>query len=111
MIYLSSPYSHPDPVVRAARFGSTCRLAAMFESAGDTVYSPVIHGDATADYDVPGDHWRPHREMLEACDDVVVLVIDGWEESTGLQAEIDLAEELGKPVLYMVCVCGPGVAA
>lgn len=32
MIYLASPYSHPDPEVRAARFAAACRGAAGLAS-------------------------------------------------------------------------------
>jgi hypothetical protein len=28
MIYLASPYSHPDPLVRKARFDAACRATA-----------------------------------------------------------------------------------
>jgi hypothetical protein len=38
------------------------------------------------------------RQLIEACDEVVVLMIDGWRESVGVRAEIGLAGELGKRV-------------
>ncbi len=38
---------------------------------------------------------------LEVCDKVVVLMIDGWKESVGVQAEIAIARELGKPVSFL----------
>jgi len=41
------------------------------------------------------------REHLERCDEMVVLMLDGWEESAGVQAEIRIARELGKPVRYL----------
>jgi hypothetical protein len=37
---------------------------------------------------------------LRRCDEVVVLMLDGWERSEGVQAEIRIAEALGKPVRY-----------
>ena len=41
------------------------------------------------------------REHLERSDEAVVLVLDGWQESRGVQAEIRIARELGKPVRYL----------
>ncbi|MCP4786571.1 MAG: DUF1937 family protein [Fuerstiella sp.] len=35
------------------------------------------------------------------CDEVVVLTLDGWRNSEGVQAEVRIAAELGKPVRYL----------
>ena len=43
MIYLASPYSHPDPSVREQRFQNACRIAAELMRSGRIVYSPVAH--------------------------------------------------------------------
>ncbi len=32
---------------------------------------------------------------------VVVLMLAGWEASVGVQAEIQIAQELGKPIAYL----------
>ena len=32
---------------------------------------------------------------------LLVLCLDGLEESTGVQAEIELAKEFGKPIYYV----------
>jgi len=34
MIYLASPYSHPDPAVRAERYRAACRATAALLLAG-----------------------------------------------------------------------------
>ena len=34
---------------------------------------------------------RHDRRFLETCDEVVVLKLDGWEQSVGVQAEIAIA--------------------
>jgi Domain of unknown function (DUF1937). len=44
MIYLASPYSHPDPLVREARFDAACRAMADLVHAGQIVFSPIVHG-------------------------------------------------------------------
>ena len=39
--------------------------------------------------------------LLEMCHEVVVLMLDGWRESVGVQAEIAIARELEKPITYL----------
>jgi hypothetical protein len=43
--------------------------------------------------------WAPlARQYIARCDKVVVLQLDGWRESEGVQAEMALAREFGKRV-------------
>jgi hypothetical protein len=44
---------------------------------------------------------RFDRAFLETCSEVRVLTLDGWRESRGVQAEMALARELGKPVILV----------
>jgi Domain of unknown function (DUF1937) len=104
MIYLASPYSHPDLQVRDARFDAACRVAARLIRTGKPVFAPVVQGHPLARYGVPSDwtFWRPlAREYLSRCDELVVLQLDGWRESEGVQAELAMASELGKRVDYL----------
>ena len=104
MIYLASPYSHPDPLARQARFDAACRAAAGMIRAGQPVFAPIIQGHPLVPYGVPSDwsFWEPlAREYLKRCDAVFVLQLDGWRESEGVQAEIALALELRKRVYHL----------
>jgi nucleoside 2-deoxyribosyltransferase len=104
MIYLASPYSHPDPAVREQRFRAACQAAVALLHAGRVVFSPIAHSHPLAQHGLPGNwhFWeRYDRAFLERCDEVLVLMLDGWEESVGVQAEIRIARELGKPVGYL----------
>lgn len=104
MIYLASPYSHPDQAVREQRFRAACRAAVALLRAGQLVFSPITHSHPLAQHGLPGNwqFWeRYDREFLERCDEVVVLMLPGWKESVGVQAEIRIAGELGKPVRYL----------
>jgi hypothetical protein len=105
MIYLASPYSHPDPLVQEARFESACRTTAELVRAGQAVFAPVVQGHSLVRYGVPGDwkFWQPLvSDYLARCDEVQVLQLDGWRESEGVQAELALAAEMGKRVDYLV---------
>ena len=104
MKYLASPYSHPDPAVRELRFQAACAATAKLLRDGHLVYSPVVHGHPLVRYGLPTDwsFWERHdRQHLERCDEVVVLKLDGWRESVGVQAELRHAEALGKSVRYL----------
>ena len=104
MIYLASPYSHPDPLVRQIRFDAACRAAAALIKAGHAVIAPIVQGHPLVRFGVPGDwsFWAPlAREYIARCDEVLVLQIDGWRESQGVRAELALARELCRRVDYL----------
>lgn len=104
MIYLASPYSHPDPEVRELRYREVCRCAARLMRAGQHVFSPIAHSHGIAQHGVPGDwaYWESlDRRFLEMCDEVGVLMLDGCHESKGVQAEIRIARELGRPITHL----------
>jgi len=104
LIYLASPYTDPDPVVITRRYEAACRAAAELIRQGKTVFSPICHSHGIARYGVPIEwgFWQRHgRRFLEVCDEVVVLMLNGWQESVGVQAEIAIARELGKPVTFL----------
>ncbi len=104
MIYLASPYSHPDTAVREQRFRAACHAAVALLHAGRVVFSPIAHSHPLAQHGLPGNwhFWeRYDRAFLERCDEVMVLMLDGWQESVGVQAEIRIARELGKPVRFL----------
>jgi nucleoside 2-deoxyribosyltransferase len=104
MIYLCSPYTHPDPAVVQRRFDAVCRAAAELIRQGQIVFSPVAHSHPIARYGLPGNwaFWqRQDLALLAACDELVVLKLDGWQHSRGVQAEIAAAKALGKPVAFV----------
>jgi len=104
VIYLASPYSHPDPAVREQRFREACVAAAALLRAGHAVFSPIAHSHPLVAHGLPTDwsFWeRQDREHLQRCDEVVVLMLDGWEASVGVREEIRIAREIGKPVRFV----------
>jgi nucleoside 2-deoxyribosyltransferase len=104
MIYLVSPYSHPDPAVREQRFRAACQAAAALMRAAHLVFSPVAHSHPIAMCGLPTDwgFWqRQDLRLLAQCDAVVVLQLDGWVESRGVRAELEVARALGKPIWFL----------
>ncbi len=104
MIYLASPYSHEDPIVCEQRYEAACRATAGLLRRGHPVFSPVVHSHPLVRYGLPGDwdFWeRCDRALLRCCREMIVLMLDGWRESRGVQAEIDLAIEMELPIRYL----------
>jgi hypothetical protein len=98
IVYLGSPYSRPNPVVREARFQAVCQAAAHLMKAGLHVFSPIAHthpislaGSLPDDWE----YWQYYDEaMLSTCRAFVSLRLEGWEESTGLRNELKIATRL-----------------
>ena len=55
LIYLASPYSHPDFVVRQRRFDADCQATATMVRAGLIVFSPIAYSHPLTRYGLPGD--------------------------------------------------------
>ena len=101
LIYLVSPYNHNDPRVREHRFDQVCLCASRLMNKGHFIFSPIAHTHPIAAYGLPKgwEFWeRYDTAIIERVDEVWVLMIDGWEASTGVSAEICMAVRLGKPV-------------
>ena len=105
LVYLACPYTHPDPSVREARFRAVTRAAAVLMREGVHVFSPITHTHPVllaGDLPCVWEYWEEYdRAFLDACRALVVLQEDGWEQSTGVRAEVALAEKLGLPCYFV----------
>lgn len=106
LVYLASPYSHPDGHVRTKRFEEVCKKAAELMGAGYLVFCPIAHSHPIEVIGMPdiksGDWWlRQDFAILKACDELVVLKMDGWDKSYGVGKEIEFAKNHNIPVVYM----------
>jgi hypothetical protein len=105
LVYLASPYSHPDPAVRQQRFELACKAAGTLMAHGMLVFSPIAHTHPIAEFCALPKGWefweKFDRAFISVSRALIVLTIDGWKDSTGVQAEIRIAKELGIPVDYL----------
>lgn len=105
MIYLATPYSHDDPNVRAARFDQACIIAGTLMNSGHLVFSPIAHSHPIAlkcELPTTWDYWRRYDYRMLLCSTkLVVAMMDGWQESKGVQAEITIAKEFDIPIEYL----------
>jgi len=104
-IYLATPYSHDNPEIRKARFKKINRVAAALMREGNLVFSPISHTHPIAlagDLPKGWEFWKEYdRTFIDWCDEVQVFMQEGWKESTGVSAEIEIARELDKPVIFI----------
>ena len=104
IIYLAAPYTHADSSVCEERFEKITEYAASLIRKQMIVLSPVTMCHPMTKYGLLGDwqFWeRFDRAYLMLCSRMIVLCLPGWKESKGVQAEIQIMKELGKPVEYV----------
>lgn len=110
LIYLASPYTHESAEVMQARYLAAVDACASLLRAGMVVYSPIVHcHHISANHELPTDwqYWQKFDEvMIGKADCLAVLMIDGWNRSRGVAAEIQIAERLKKPLHFLELVNG-----
>jgi len=104
MIYLASPYSHEDPKIMDERFEAVCKCTAYLSKMGLVVFSPIAHSHNLVKYDLPTswEFWsRIDMAFISRCDELWALTLDGYRESKGVTAEIQIAREIGMKVVFI----------
>lgn len=104
LFYVACPYSHKDKAVMVERWEKVNKFAAKLMAKGWYIYSPISHTHPIAVVgDLPRgwDFWHGYDTcMISRANGLIVFMIDGWKESTGVQAEIKLAKDYQIPVSY-----------
>jgi hypothetical protein len=105
VIYLASPYSHPDDNIRENNYRLVSKIAADMIANGDVVISPIAYGHPLLDFtEMPSD-WKFWSDfclaMLAKCDEMLVCKMPGWNKSRGVAEEIKYAKEHKIPVTYI----------
>lgn len=81
-------------------------IAAHLATKGYIFFCPIIQSHWIAYYgeisNTSWEYWKNFdTEMLIRCDALLVATIPGWEKSIGVQAEIQIAKDLKKPIKYV----------
>lgn len=105
LVYLATPFYHQSYDIMELRFKIVSRVAAEFMIKGVHVFSPISHCYPMArEADLPRgwDYWQHYdRKMIRMCSRMIVLMLDGWKESSGIKHETELAKEMGIPIEYI----------
>lgn len=106
MIYLAMPYTHVDPAVMEDRYQTGLDVIVRLMLSGEVVISPIAHSHPIAMRN-PAianefEAWRELDEtLILASDTVYVLTLEGWEDSYGVQQEVEFATARDIPVVYI----------
>lgn len=105
MIYLGTPYSHPNPLIEDIRFELAMSVAATLATHSIPCYVPIAFWHPTSrKHSLPGDHefWLlQDYAMIERCDEGWFMASEGFHSSKGIRHEIECFEALGKPVYLL----------
>jgi len=98
LLYIASPFTHPDPVVSHGRFVDVCRATAYLIDQGWLAYSPITHTVPLGEYGSMKTTWKDWESydtrFLTQCHGLALLKLNGWERSVGVQAELTHATQL-----------------
>ena len=112
-IYLATPYSLVGGTKRASRFIEWWRfrqvnkIAARWMEEGFNIFSPITMSHPVGrclSSTAPDDHefWLGiDFAWIDCCDELWVFQQNGWDESYGVNKEIEYAQRHGMPVRYL----------
>jgi len=107
-VYLASPYSHANHAIEQMRFDMVTRLGAKLQTENKNVafIAPITQSHTFKQYEPSlGGAFSEWKDIdltyISICDEVWVLMMNGWKESVGVTAEIQFAEDNNIPVKYL----------
>lgn len=105
--YISNPYNGTDEQ-KEERAKIAAEVCGKLLKQGLFAWSPIVHNHAMMKvYDQFTLEERKELmlefdfSLLQEAQGMIVLTIDGWEESYGVSQEIALCEELEIPITYL----------
>jgi len=105
LIYLASPYSHPDPLTEDLRYAQVLDFVYITRNDYELIYSPIVYWyPIVRTYNMPGDALtfkKLNETMMGKSDEIWVYTLPGWAESKGVKMEIRWALACEKNVRYI----------
>jgi Domain of unknown function (DUF1937). len=109
LVYLSIPYSDKSKLVVRRRMEVFNQITLKLLSMGVHVVSPMLveHLLTDTDIEITYDRWSEYCEtMMNSCDELWVIQVEGWDKSTGVKAEIEYAKKTKKAVAFLEVASG-----
>ncbi len=104
LTFVSCPYTDVDPTVIESRISVVYGQIAKLLELGHVPVSPLLMHAVNTRHHINNDweFWERYSiELLSQCSAMVVLMIQGWEESVGVTAEIEYARSHNIPITYV----------
>jgi hypothetical protein len=103
--YLASPYTHPELDVMDHRYEAAMSALNYLLQCRMWTYSPIVHCHELAKtHHLPrhAGFWRSYnRAMLDSARSLIILTIDGWDDSVGVADEMKTAKRLHLPTSFL----------
>lgn len=104
-IFVAGPFNHPNTDIKEHRIETIKQYCVDKFREGNSPISALLMGLVYAEHSqlpTDTDTWRTFSEtLLKGCDELHVLMLDGWKESSGVQSEIKAAEKLNIIIKYI----------
>jgi nucleoside 2-deoxyribosyltransferase len=101
-IYMASPYTHSDKTVMETRYQLALDGCSKLIGMGFCPISPIAQSHPVAnkhDMGLSFDTWENiDYAMIDMCDELWILDIDGVDESSGVRKELIYALSKRKPI-------------
>jgi hypothetical protein len=103
-IFVAAPFNGTE-VEKEERVKNLSEYCVKLFNQGDSPISALLMGLSFAKYgNLPTDTetWKIFSEtLLKGCDELHVLMLDGWDKSTGVSIEIAKANNMGIEIKYI----------
>lgn len=105
LCYIASPYSHYKAGLDAA-YADVGAATWKLHAAGIKAYSPIVYchpiARAMGVDPLDADFWMAlAKPVLERCDALVIIRLEGWDKSYGMSIENDRFRAAGKDVWHI----------
>ena len=102
MIYIAAPFWDANQKTRNYRRRKAIEYSERLFHKGIRFYSPLLYSAHFQEKKASEGYWLQHGlKMVDVCDEMRVLCLEGWEKSAGIKGEIARAEDRGIPVEYI----------
>ncbi len=105
LVYVALPYTDKDKKVIEERVLRFCEIDSQLNLQGVLTVSPILKHllfDKNKELPTDWNFWKNlSYRLLSSCDVLLVLKFDGWEKSTGVQAEIEFAKQKQIETIYL----------
>lgn len=102
--YLASPYSHEERCVIQGRVNEAERAVAWLTKQGVAVFGAIHHSHPLVKYgfDSTWNMWQSiDKKFMDSCKGIIVLCLNGWRESVGVNAELEYCAKKKLPIFLM----------
>lgn len=105
LYYLASPYTHKDKKIQHKRMKEISKIAGLLIKKNIYGIYPISSSHTIAeeiDMGTSFEHWAEIDYLyIEKSDGLIIANLDGWKKSVGVQAEIEHAKKINKPVYIL----------